>query len=131
MSPLIKLSETTSINESEFFRVNKNSFLFRIKVFLGKEGDSCLMYSPSLNLSGYGDTFQEAEKSLFLSVDLFCESLSKVNSKQRDHLLKNLGWAKAELKNKNYSKSYIDEDGVLQNFDDGTVTSKYFETVAA
>lgn len=130
MGSIVKLSQSDS-NKEEFFRAKKNSFLLRVKVFSGKEGKIFTMYSPSLNVSGYGNTEAESDESLTLSVDLFCESLSEMNSKQRDQVLTKLGWERVQYKNKNYSKSYIDEVGVLQNFDPGTVTTKFIEKAIA
>ena len=131
MIPITKLSIDPDRGQLEFLRINKKGVALGVKTFSGKEGDFYLMYSPSLNLSGYGDTLEEAEESFSLSLDLFCESIHAMNLIQRGQTLMMLGWSKVPLKNKNYSKSYIDQDGVLQNFDEGTVTTNFIEKAVA
>lgn len=75
-----------------------------------------IIYIPSLNLTGYGDTYEKAEEMMkFCIGDLF-ELFEKMTSKKRDEELNKLGWKRNKLKSKEFSKLLVDPKGVLQNF---------------
>jgi hypothetical protein len=76
-----------------------------------------IAYLPSLNLTGYGDTKQEAHELLMKHVltDFF-EGLFTLSQSQVVEELKKLGWEKSHFFNKEFSKSYVDKDGVLREF---------------
>lgn len=126
----LDISNEPYSNQTEMFRIKGNKIDFGIITFEGKESGVFIVYSPSLEVTGYGNTKEEAEKSFEFNVSQFCEDLYLLNSKSRDVILTDLGWSKVKFKNKNYSKAYIDNEGVLQNFDEGTVERKFSETVA-
>ena len=117
-------------DQQEIFRIKGNKISFGVVTYLGREGDAFIVYSPSFEVSGYGNSKEEAEASFNLNITLFCKDLYTQPIKTRDSILKDLGWSRAKFHTKNYSKAYIDNDGVLQNFDAGTVERKYLEAVA-
>jgi hypothetical protein len=51
----------------------------------------------------------------------------KLPHEQRELELVKLGFAKVKFQNKNYSKSYVDENGVLQGFEAGTLKTSMLE----
>ena len=61
-----------------------------------KEGDSHIIYFPSLQLSSYGDTIKEANEMMKISLNEFSEYLLQLNENQINSILKRLGWEKAE-----------------------------------
>lgn len=95
----------------------------RLGVFMarGKDGDFYVNICPSLHVSGYGKTPKEARESFEENLRLFCEDLLSLSKEKRDKELISLGFSKSRFRTKNFSKTYIDQDGVLQNFEPGTV----------
>ena len=61
-----------------------------------KEGDSHIIYLPSLQLSSYGDTIKEANEMMKISLNEFSENLLELNENKINSILKQLGWEKAE-----------------------------------
>ena len=85
--------------------------------FTGKSGEYWVSIIPSLNVSGYGDTEKEAIKDLEYNLKVLCDDLFKLSQGQRDAELKNLGWSRNKFFKQQYSSAYVDDKGVLQNFD--------------
>jgi hypothetical protein len=108
-----KLNDLPYITEQ--LKVSKSSLTARINVLTGKEGDTWICYSSALNVSGYGDTKKEAEESFNLNIHVFCEDLLKLKVPQQQLYLKELGWERKKFAKKQFSKAYVDENGVLQN----------------
>jgi hypothetical protein len=61
-----------------------------------KEGDSHIIYLPSLQLSSYGDTIKEANEMMKISLNEFSENLLELNENKINSILKELGWEKVE-----------------------------------
>ena len=78
--------------ESIVFRDDKIELNLRIAVF--KEDEFWIALSPSLDLSGYGDTQEEAFDSFEVSLGIMLEETQKRST--LDRLLKKLGWSKEE-----------------------------------
>jgi hypothetical protein len=117
-------------NRVEFVRVNGGKISIGAVQISGKEGDHYINLLPSLFISGYGSTPQESQKSLKHNIDLFCEDLLNLSRHEIEKQLLKLGYKKEILKNKNFSKVFIDEKGVLQNFEEGTVNISVMETTS-
>jgi len=84
-----------------------------------REGDSYIHYIPSLNLSSYGKTKDEATE-MMKDVVLrdFCESVVTKPVAFVMKELKKLGWEKSLIFGNELSKStYIDRDGILRDFE--------------
>ena len=99
-----------------------------MNVFNGKQGDFFLSYCPALSISGYGKTEYEAEEFIKHEMVIFCEDLVNMHSDERDHYLLSLGFKRERFRNKNFSKAYVDGNGRLQDFDEGTVQRKILQT---
>lgn len=65
---------------------------FALSVIVMKEGDSFVAFSPALDLSTAGDTFDEAKKRFEEAVGIFFEEISRKNTV--DRALSELGWQK-------------------------------------
>lgn len=114
----------------EIVRINKTNIHIKVAVLTGKEGDFFVTISPSLNVSGYGKTKKEAQDSFHENVQVFCADLMALPKKQIEKELQLLGFKQEKLHHKNYSKSYVDENGVLQNFEEGTLEKTIHESTA-
>ena len=65
---------------------------FSLPLSVLKEGDSFIAYTPALDLSTAGDTFEEAQKNFVEAVNLFFEELLKMGT--INEVLTGLGWQK-------------------------------------
>jgi predicted RNase H-like HicB family nuclease len=86
------------------------------KSYTGESGDFWVSIIPSLNVSGYGETAEEAQQDLKDNLNIMLEALFEVSELERHLELKKLGWVNNRMFKKKYSKAYVDENGVLQNF---------------
>ncbi|MCB0503216.1 MAG: hypothetical protein KDD32_11065 [Bacteroidetes bacterium] len=101
----------------ERIQITSCSANFRIKVYIGKQGDYWGFVAPSINISGYGHSKKEARDSFEHNIDVFGDDLFELTVKERITVLKELGWEQHKFFQKRFSKCYVDENGVLQNFD--------------
>ena len=75
-----------------------NTIQFALSVTVIKEGDSFIAYSPALDLSTVGDTFDEAKKRFGEAVQIFFEEITEKGTVEK--ALTELGWQK-------HNKEYI------------------------
>lgn len=114
-------------NVIESIRIHKNKISVKVLTMSGKDGDYIVVVSPSLHVSGYGKTKKEAEESFNENMQLFCQDILSLSKQQIHKELVDLGFKKELLHNKNFSKSYVDGNGILQNFEEGTLEKKMYE----
>ena len=88
----------------------------RIIIFKDKDTNQYVISVPSLNITGYGSTKKRAMEMLKFSFDDFNMNLIRMPIGNISALLRKLGWKRSQLHNKNFSKSYIDINGELKNF---------------
>lgn len=86
--------------------------LFR---FIDKDTKQFVCYMPSIELSGYGDSFEKAMQMIKDSIDAYFTFLAKMGNDERDKELASTGWKKVPFHNKEFSKAFIDLNGELQN----------------
>ena len=87
----------------------------RINTLICKDDAShWIYYAPSLELSGYGDTPEEAKASFEENALCFFEDMEKLSDKARIAYLQKLGWKAHHLFKKHYSKVYVNEQGKLE-----------------
>lgn len=121
----------TNNRKADKIRIHKAEIHLGMNIFEGKDGDFYVHIAPAFDISGYGRTPQEALESFNENIKVFCEDLMALSVSNREAELMKLGFKK-EFFNKNFSKLYIDNDGVLQGLDPDTVNSKFVEeTIAA
>ena len=65
---------------------------FNLPVSILKEGDTFIAFTPALDLSTCGDTFEEAKKRFSEIVNIFFEELVKKGT--LEDVLLDLGWKK-------------------------------------
>lgn len=111
----------------EFVRIKNNSVQVGSFILSGKDGEHFVVLSPTTMISGYGPTEKEAEESFKESLLLFCKDILSLSTSKREEYLSSLGFSKEKFKTKNFSKLYVDSDGVLQGFDEGTVKKSFVQ----
>lgn len=101
--------------KTENINISQGSIRIRVNTITGKDGDFWVCISPSINVSGYGDTADEAQESFKENVELFHEDLFKLKLDDRMLELKKLGWFQKKFFKKQFSKAFVDENGILKN----------------
>lgn len=76
--------------------MSKTNIQFALPVSILREGDSYIAYTPALDLSTVGDSFEEAKLRFEESVGLFFEEISKKGT--LEEVLLELGWEKHNAK---------------------------------
>lgn len=112
----------------EQLKVAKGAISVRVNVVTGKEGEFWVCISPSINVSGYGKNIEEAKTSFNENIDTFCEDLNSLPIVQKRIILKEMGWEQRKYLKKQFSKAFVDEDGILQNLEHPKLLS--LETIA-
>jgi hypothetical protein len=111
----------------ETIRINKGNMNVKVVRVTGKEDGIWVCFAPSIRVSGYGSTKEEAYESFDENMNLFCGDLMALTQTDREHQLRILGFQKERFKHKNFSKTYVDKNGELQNFEVGTLEKNILE----
>lgn len=69
-----------------------------VQIQLMKEGDIVVVYSPALDLCGYGKTADEAKEDFDAAFKIFVKETTEHGTLER--ALKELGWRKIRVQNK-------------------------------
>lgn len=128
MSNLSFEVDSKKASDIDEIRIKNGSIGATLNILTGMQGEYFLHYCPSLEISGYGRTADEAVALIKSELEVFCEDLFEMNQKEREHYLFSLGFKKQKFHNKNFSKAYVDEKGRLRDFDEGTVKRELLQT---
>lgn len=118
---LPKTSRKMDPKKEEFIKIDFKTHNAKVGlwVFVFPDDKYFVSYIPSLKLSAYGNTEEEALSMLFDDIldDFFKELFKLPEVKIREELDK-CGWKKPTIFfRKKFSKeAYVDEEGVLRNF---------------
>ncbi|NGM63509.1 hypothetical protein G5B30_16490 [Sphingobacterium sp. SGG-5] len=109
-----------STKDRDFLKIGNDRIKGNVTAVSFMDGDFHILYIPSLNLSSYGNTFEEAKQMMEeVVVKDFCVNVLK--NKNKGYViseLKKLGWTKSPFFEKDLSKSaYIDKEGILREFE--------------
>ena len=74
--------------------MKKLSFKATLAVTILREGDGFVAYSPVLDLSTCGSTFEQTKKRFVEALDIFIEECQKMGS--LGEVLEDLGWKRSE-----------------------------------
>lgn len=98
------------------YKHKRGKGVFRILEF--EDHGHHIVYIPSLKLSSYGNTAEEAQKMMGdVVLEDFFENLFEQSENVIFDYLKNLGWSKSSIYPKELSNDvHIDTDGILKNF---------------
>jgi len=102
------------VNFTETLRISANRIRIEMVIVSGQDGEFFVKYNPSLNISGYGNTPEDAEKSFQEAIRLFIDDIRSLGKSDLELYLNSIGWSKQKLRNKNFSHLYVDENGDLQ-----------------
>jgi len=121
MGHLTDFSKTRPINENwlnvYFGRPGRVEAGFN--VFSFTDNSHIIVYVPSLNLSAYGNTEEEAMDMLInVVIDDFFESLVRSSEGEVFQRLGKLGWSLQDHGHEREftNSAYVDKDGILRNF---------------
>jgi hypothetical protein len=117
-------------NVVEFIRIHNKKINIAGVMLSGKEDGYYVFVMPSFGISGYGNTEKEANESFEHNLNVFCQDLVSLSRHDMERELNKMGFKKEILKNKNFSKVYVDGNGILQNFEEGTAKTSVLETSA-
>lgn len=98
-------------------------------VATGKDGDYYVAISPSFLVSGYGENEEEALADFEYNMDVLVEDLNALSNKDKVSYMQSLGFKNDLFHKKNYSKAYVDENGVLQGLEHAKVKTLNLEVV--
>lgn len=84
--------------------------------FQDKDTNQFISYCSCFDLSGYGETQENAIEMLKFSVHEYFKYLISLTPKQMEAELTSLGWKQNKIWHKQYSKAFADINGELQNF---------------
>jgi len=84
--------------------------------FKDKDTNQFVIYCPEFDITGYGDTKSKAIEMMKFSLGEYFTHLLKLPMKKIEVELKEFGWKKIKLHNKEFSNSYLDIGGNLKNF---------------
>jgi len=106
--------------KQEFLKLNlvKRSGKGHFRVFSFEDHGHIISYLPSLNLSAYAETKEEALKILVeVVLKDFFENLMQCSENKVFEELKSLGWVRNKILTRELSNNtHIDEKGILKNF---------------
>jgi predicted RNase H-like HicB family nuclease len=71
-------------------------FKFTLPISIIKEDESFIAYTPALDLSTVGDTFEEAQERFVEAVQIFFEEINEQGTV--DEALSDLGWKRHDNK---------------------------------
>jgi len=96
-----------------------------------KEGDSFIVYSPSLQLSSYGPSKQESHEMMKEVLNDYCTNLIDAGPEQAFFELKKLGWKQHKFFKKRFlDPPYVDINGILREFNLSEATEVKREVVS-
>ena len=102
---------------SEKLRVAKDGLEGTLRVFTGQQGEHIVSLIPSLNVTGYGPDENTAIESLKENLETFFDDLFELSEVEIHRELKKFGWQQEVFFKRRMIMPFIDESGVLQNFD--------------
>ncbi|AIM38139.1 hypothetical protein KO02_16735 [Sphingobacterium sp. ML3W] len=106
--------------DKEYLKLGSHKITGNVRAVTFKDGEYDIIYIPSLNLSAYGSSVEEATDMLQnVVLKDFCFSIA--NNKNKGLVimeLKKLGWIRDLFFEKDLSKkAYIDKEGILSEFE--------------
>ena len=118
MITLNKTKSSKQKQEQNTLRVGPDGISGTMSVFKFRDRDTrqIIHYVPCLELTGYGSDETKSFEMLRFSIDNFFDHLMSLSPKKREKEFSDLGWKQNTLKNKEFSKLYVDISGELKNF---------------
>lgn len=107
----------------EHLRIKKNKGITHLNCsvngyhFIDEDTKMHMIYVPALEISGYGDSIEEADNMVYTSIKDLCKEFVKLSLKDLGADLTRLGWAKEKLHSKIFKPNFnteevLKEDGI-------------------
>jgi hypothetical protein len=116
----LEIKDTGSLSGIESLRVHKSAKkivgFVNIFRFRDKDTNQFLSFCPSLELTGYGETEHKALEMLKFSISDYFDYLIELSPKEIEKELRLHGFTHDKIKNKEYSKVFVEINGDLKNF---------------
>jgi len=93
--------------ENNYLNIKMNVVKVKIKTIAFQEGNSFIVYCPALDISGYGDSVQDAQESFETSLEIYLEFATENGTLSEDLL--NHGWTLSRYPVTLYSPPAIDD----------------------
>jgi predicted RNase H-like HicB family nuclease len=116
MNRILKSADKSPL-ENEQLHVSGKGVKFQVNRLLGKDGGYWVAIAPSIGVSGYGKTQEAAIESFDHNIVVFVDDVMEMSHSGREKYLTELGWKKNRIWSKQFSKVYVDNDGVLNNLE--------------
>ncbi len=84
--------------------------------YTDKDTNQIIIYIPSLEVTGYGETLEKAQEMIVFSIDDLIKHWLDLPAEQLKRELSKAGWKQDAFRNKKFSKAFVDANGELQNF---------------
>ncbi len=121
MGVFTEISSSPNVGQMNWIKVNfgLKAVESALTVFDFEDHGHQVCYVPTLNLSAYGKTLDEARDMLLnVVLDDFFANMVELSEPAVFEYLSKLGWSCRGREERNFENSaYIDKDGVLKNFD--------------
>jgi len=82
--------------------------------FIDRDTKQFVIYLPSVEISGYGETSEKAGEMVKESLSDLFASFLKMSLSELDNELRRLGWKKDKFRNKEFSNPLINIQGKLK-----------------
>lgn len=83
--------------------------------YIDKDTEQHIIYCPSLDTTGYGETEAKAIEMIKFSISEYFKFLIDLSIKKMDEELRSIGFTHVKNKTKEFSKASVDINGQLQN----------------
>ncbi len=116
----LKITKASDLGGVETLRVHKSvgkiiGFVSFFR-FRDKDTNQFITFCPSLDLTGYGENELKALEMLKFSINDYFNYLINLSPKEIEKELRLHGFTHDKIKNKEYSKVFVDINGDLKNF---------------
>lgn len=111
-----RLKENTHNPDTLRIRPNRVTGNLNTVEFQDADTKQFIYYFPALDISGYGETADKALEMAKFSISEYFSYLHLLSPKKREAELRLKGWKTDKLRNKEFSKAFVDGEGELQDF---------------
>ena len=108
--------------DQEKIHLTRDGASFFLNAISGTQGDFFIFTTPSILVSGYGRTKSDARKSFEVNLQAFADDLDRMSTKERRNYLVSLGWKINRYRSKDFSKAFVDKDGILRDLENPTIS---------
>ena len=116
---ITKIQQSNRMQRDERIHINANNGNVMLTLvafkFIDKDTKQHIVYIPSLDISGYGDTEEKALDMAKFSIVDFCQYLFTLPANEMQIELSKFGW-KETLIQKDFSRASVDGNGIFKGF---------------